>query len=69
MPQQRQAIHVRQLQIANHQVMGAAVKKIDCFGAAGRGVDRVTLFNQMLPQRVAHHWLVVDNQDAHVLIF
>jgi len=37
----------------------AAIKQIDGFGAAGRGVHGVTFLDEVLPQRVAHHWLVV----------
>jgi hypothetical protein len=37
--QQSQAVHVGQLQIANHQVVGAAVKQIDRFGAVRGGIN------------------------------
>ena len=50
-------------------MMSATIEKVDCFRAARSYIDCVTLISQMLAQRVAHHWFVINNQDANIFVF
>src|SRR5207302_10913300 len=56
------------LQVTDRQVMSALIKTFDSFGPRRGGVDRITFFAQMLPQRVGNHLLVIDNQNSHILV-
>ena len=68
MTQERETIHVGQLQIANRQMVRAAVKQVDRRGAGGSSVDGIAFISEMLTQRVSHHWFIIDNQNPGVFI-
>src|SRR5258707_3499822 len=69
MAQQREAVYVRELQIANRQVMRPAVKEIKCLCSVGCRIHGVTLFAQMQPQSVSCISIVVNHQDAYIFCF
>jgi hypothetical protein len=50
-------------------VVGAAIEHVDRFGAARGCVNGITFVSQMLLERIAHHGLVINDQDPNVLIF
>src|SRR5437660_1818871 len=50
-------------------MMGAAVEQVYGLGARGCRIDRVSFFLEVPAQRIAHHWLIVYDQDANILSF
>jgi len=61
-------IHVRQLQIADRQMMAALIEQFDGGRSGSGGVDRVSFLNEVLPQRIGHRWLVVYHQNPHFFV-
>src|ERR1051326_2505383 len=49
-------------------MMSALIEKLDCGRARGGGVDRVSFFDEILPQRVGHGWFVVYHKNPHFFI-
>src|SRR6266852_4293248 len=64
-----EAIHVRQYQIANDDLMSGLVEGFNCRGTSGGDIDGVTFLDEVLSDRVCHLGLVVDNKYPHVSIF
>src|SRR6185369_4021327 len=63
-----QSVHVRQLQVAERQVMSALIEELDG-GRTGRcSIDRVSLLDEILPQRISHHWFVVYHKNPHFFV-
>src|SRR5712692_8566771 len=69
MAQQGETVYVRELQIANRQVMRPAVKEIKCLCSVGCRIHGVTLFAQMQAQSVSCISIVVNHQDAYIFCF
>jgi hypothetical protein len=62
-------VHVRELKVTDGQMMAAAVKELYGLGARSSRVHRVSLFGKILFQRIRHHWLVINYQNACVFTF
>ena len=50
-------------------MMRAAVEQVDGLGAGSCRVNRVPFFLEMPAQRIAHHRLIIYDQDANTLSF
>ena len=62
-------VFVGKLQVADDEVVAAAVEQLDGLRAVRGRVNRVALLDEILLERVGHHRLVVNDQNAHVLTF
>ena len=62
------SVHVRQLQIADCEMMSALIEEFDGSRSGGCGINRITFFDEVLPQRVGHHWLVVYYKNPHLFV-
>ena len=63
------SIHVRKLQIANCQMMSALIKELYSLTTSSRGIDGITFFMQIQLQRVGCRLIIVNDQNAHVVVF
>src|SRR5437016_6041306 len=50
-------------------MMGGAVEQVYGLGARGCRIDRVSFFLEVSAQRIAHHWLIIYDQDADISSF
>ena len=50
-------------------MMAALIKSLNRFGARVCGVYSKTFLDEMLFQGIRHRLLVVNNQNAHILVF
>src|SRR6185503_8299488 len=62
-------VHVRQLQIADRQMMSALIEELDSACSRWSDIYRVPFLDEVLAQRIGHHWLVIYYKNSHLFVF